>query len=235
MHDAFSGNDATGYDAFSDEAPVFESVSDANDASDMLPMWARGHLSNPVLGRAGSREAIMERVRSMPVPRRASSRLSPSMRSTRWARRGLLTPFGATAVVGMLGLLFCVRSFSALGARSSIPVTTSVAVLGDTVVPALGSSLEGALHGTLRDTLRIVAFALHGGNVRSASVIGDFNAWRLDSTQLHRQPDGSWYARVVIPRDVVRYDFVVNDEPMRGGLPVTPASAESTRARLDTI
>lgn len=211
--------------------------------SDTLPMWARERMGDPVHGRTGAREAIMARVRTLPVPQRASSRLSPSMRSTRWARRGLLTPFGATAMAGVLGLLLCVRSFSALGAAGVSPVTTSVMVLGDTVVPAFGDAAHGAprgaLHGTLRDTLRdtlrIVAFALRGSNVKSVSVIGDFNAWRLDSTQLHRQPDGSWYARIVIPRDMVRYDFVVNDEPLRGGLPVSAASAESTRARLDTI
>src|SRR6478672_7007812 len=126
--------DAFAHDAFNDEAPVYDDMSDPGS---MLPAWARERLGDPTHSRGGAREAIMERVRTMPVPQRASARLSPSMRSTRWARRGLLTPFGATAMAGVLGLLLCVRSFSALGVRSMSPVTTSVAVLGDTVVPAL--------------------------------------------------------------------------------------------------
>jgi len=189
-----------------------------------LPAWAREWLSAKAESRPIARAAIMERVRALPAPQRAASRLSPSMRRTRWSRRGLLTPFGATAMAGVLGLLLCVRSLTSLGAAGApaTGVTTAVWVIGDTVVPSLG------LRGTIRDTLRIVTFALRGEGVRSAAVVGDFNAWRNDSTRLVRQADGSWTARVIVPRDAVRYDFVVNDEPLRGAA-APPASAESTR------
>lgn len=209
---------------------------------DLLPGWARRQLGEPAESRASAREAIMARVRALPAPQRSASRLPGSMRghgASRWTRRGLLTPFGATAMAGVLGLMLCVRAISSLGGftshdiangNASIAFHTSAVVNGDTVVP----SLRDSIGGTLRDTLRIVKFALRGRDVRSASVVGDFNAWRDGVTRLQRGPDGTWTARVLIPRDVVRYDFVVNDEPLSGIRPAA-ATAESTRARLDTI
>ena len=139
------------------------------------------------------------------------------MRASRWTRRGLLTPFGAAAFAGMLGLLLSVRAVGMYGGlRGGVAhgTTMSAVVIGDTVMPSL------------RDTLRIVEFVLRGPAVRSAAVVGDFNAWRRGATRLERGADGAWHARVLVPRDVVRFAYAVNDESVDAR---DPSAAEAGR------
>jgi hypothetical protein len=221
-----------------------------------LPEWAQEMLSragrgeaqgraNPYAGAtSGATAAIMQRVRKEPRPHRAAPLrcpplFSPPMRASRWTRRGLLTPFGAAALAGVLGLMLSVRAVATLGGVGGASgMAMSAAVIGDTVMPSLGDRM--------RDTLRIVEFVLRGPSavvaVRRADVVGDFNAWRRGATVMAQRADGTWYARVIVPRDAVRFAFAVNDEPV--GIPAGPAGSPGAgrrspppvmRARIDSI
>jgi len=161
------------------------------------------------------------------------------MRASHWTRRGLLTPFGAAALAGVLGLMLSLRAATTLrDPRGAAGMTFSATVIGDTVMPSLGD--------TVRDTLRIVEFVLRGPSdrapVRSADVIGDFNAWRRGATAMAQRDDGSWYARAVVPRDAVRFAYAVDDESShRDAAPAAHAGSgrgsppHVMRARIDSI
>jgi hypothetical protein len=207
-----------------------------------LPDWADALLRAPTASRPAARAAIMDAVRREPRPRmrpRMPMRaLVPSMRVPRWPRRGLLTPVGA--LVAMLFAatvsLQSVRSWQATGSGHTA-LHTAAYILGDTVVPVAPDAARGTVGQVLHDTLRIVEFVLRGPGVRSAAVVGDFNAWRHGVTRLARGADGTWRARVVVPRDVVRFAYVVNDAelgtpPPHAGTGASPARA---RVRLDSI
>jgi hypothetical protein len=79
----------------------------------------------------------------------------------------------------------------------------------------------------MRDTLRIVEFVLRGADVGSAAVVGDFNAWQSGATALHRDADGAWRARVLVPQDVVRFAYEVK--------PTGDRPPHVVRARIDSI
>ena len=211
-------------------------MRETNDpVSDSLPGWAQAVLAesprgHEEYGAAISRAAIMERVRREPRPQRSARRPSASMRASRWTRRGLLTPFGAAALAGVLGIMLSVRAVGTPGGPLGTPdITMSARMIGDTVLPSL------------RDTLRIVEFVLRGPAVRSAAVVGDFNGWRQGATTLKRRADGTWHGRVVVPRDVVRFAYAVNDDeidiPARPGARRTGRSVPpgALRARIDSI
>jgi hypothetical protein len=197
----------------------------SDDAPESIPVWVQDEIARPVTSRGGSRAAIMTRVRAERRPMASTHRMSPPMRMSRWTRRGLLSPFGAAAFAGVLGLLLSVRSISTLQMTESAPsLSASAVVLRDTVMPSF------------RDTLRIVEFVLRGPNVRSADVVGDFNAWRRGANALERRSDGAWYARIVVPRNVVHFSYVVNDGQAATVLPPgVRVPPDRLRARIDSI
>ena len=222
-----------------------------------LPGWARSALQEPAVSRPGARLAIMDLVRQEPAPRRALVRFArrlPSLQVPRWPRRGVLSPFGATAIAALFAGMLSLQSLRATadgrisGADSTaLLVQASAHTLRDTVVPAgtgpFGLDARGvaapSLADTLfRDTLRIVEFVLRGAGVQSAGVVGDFNAWRPGVTPMTRVADGRWLARVLVPRDMVRFAYVVQDRT-----PHAPGDANTdgrrpptvTRVRLDSI
>ncbi len=218
------------------------------DRPDELPRWAAAALREPVTSRAESRAAIMDAIRREPAHRGRLSRRDlvrfvqsiPTMRAARWPRRGLLTPFGATAMAAVLalavGMQRTVELIPGYGTRAKV-IHFSAQVLGDTVLPGGSRVLGLAFRDTLfRDTLRVVEFVLRGTDVASANVVGDFNGWQPRATPLRRAPDGTWRARVVVPRDQVHFAYVVNDEDegddARGALR-RPSTA--ARVRLDSI
>lgn len=199
-----------------------------DDARASLPSWVETAIAEAATSRDSARAAIMTRVRAERLPVASTHRMSPPMRMSRWTRRGLLSPFGAAAFAGVLGLLLSVRSISTLQMTEDVPgMSASAVVLRDTVMPSF------------RDTLRIVEFVLRGPNVRSAAVVGDFNAWQRGATALERRSDGAWHARVVVPRHTVHFSYVVNDLPATGTRAVhgsgTFAPPERLRARVDSI
>ncbi len=204
-----------------------ESARESRDPQ--LSPWVLDTLRAPVVSAASSRSAIMDRVRCESAPRR----LRAPMRASRWSRRGLLSPFGGMAVLAMLVVLVSVRRLDQRHVGSLIE--TSAIILGDSVVPlqdvdfgglrsgnartadvsgeaaARRDSVVARLGGRLLDTLRVVEFVLRGPAVRSASVVGDFNAWRRGVTMLAHDSGDTWRARVLVPRDALRFAYVVND------------------------
>lgn len=229
---------------------------DLHPSPETLPGWACTALQEPAVSRPAARLAIMELVRQEPAPRRPLMRLArrlPSLRAPRWPRRGTLSPFGATAIAALFAGMLSLQSLRATvdgrlpGADSTATfVQASAHALGDTVVP-VGAGPLGAFDGRiasssladtlLRDTLRIVEFVLRGAGVQSAGVVGDFNAWRPGVTPMTRAADGRWLARVLVPRDMVRFAYVVQDRTPRGAGDATDGRRPPTmtRVRLDSI
>ncbi len=185
-------------------------------AEHSISSWVVSALRTPTNGTTAQRVAIMERVRREPAPRR----LSAPMRASRWSRRGLLTPFGGMSVFAMLVAVVSLRALEQRDVRGVGALQSSIFIRGDTVVPAndAGHAGVGRRDGThadsiaerVMDTLRIVEFVLRGPAVRSVAVIGDFNAWRRGATTLALGDDGAWRARVLVPRDALRFAYVVN-------------------------
>jgi hypothetical protein len=118
-------------------------------------------------------------------------------------------------MVAMLAAIVSVRTLE-IGHDVRSLETTSV-VLGDSVVPVSASSVTArdtvaqSIGTRLLDTLRIVEFALRGRDLRSVAVIGDFNAWRRGTTSLQHIGGDQWRARVLVPRDALRFAYVVNE------------------------
>lgn len=195
---------------------------------EQLPAWVVGALQRSVSSAASRRSAIMDRVRREPSPRV----LSAPMRASRWSRRGLLTPFGGATMAALLMAALALRGVELRGRGE--PFESSVLVLRDSVVPVREGAHPDSLRERLLDTMRVVEFVLHGASVRSASVVGDFNAWQRGATALARDTNGDWRARVLVPRDVVQYAYVVNDaqvvpaRPVRGAFMGVPAALRTT-------
>ncbi len=190
-----------------------------------LTPWVRDALRHPASSSASQRSAIMDRVRREPAPRL----MEAPMRASRWMRRGLLTPMGGMAMVAAMVAMITLRGVERHSAVGGL--VGSALILGDSVVPhahTSGAARADTLGERLLDTLRIVEFVLRGPEVRSASVVGEFNAWQRGATALAHEGDGSWRARVLVPRDALQFAYVVNDAQ------VVPARAvretPSTRA-----
>jgi hypothetical protein len=172
--------------------------------------WVRDALRHPASSSASQRSAIMDRVRREPAPRL----MEAPMRASRWMRRGLLTPMGGMAMVAAMVAMITLRGIEQQRVVGGL--VGSALILGDSVVPhehgpVAGSARADSLGERLLDTLRIVEFVLRGPEVRTASVVGEFNAWQRGATTLTHGDDGSWRARVLVPRDALRFAYVVND------------------------
>lgn len=202
-----------------------------------LSPWVVDALRNPAPGSvtrsasrlAAQRSAIMDRVRREPAPHI----LSAPMRASRWTRRGLVTPFGGMTLVA---LFFAAISLRGLDERHGAgALETTALILGDSVVPVHEGAVRADSVGErLLDTLRIVEFVLRGPSVHSATVIGDFNAWQRGATALTRDSHDSWRARVLVPRDALRFAYVVNDARVVNAAPLHPAPS-SSRSIPDSI
>lgn len=207
------------------------------DPAETLPMWVTSTLSRAAESTVPARSAIMDRVRREAAGTRG---MRAPMQRSRWTRRGVLSPFGAAAMAGALGLLLSVRTFGSLAATSAVSgFTTSASVIGDTVMPSLVPSLLPSL----RDTMRIVEFVLRGREIEHAEVVGDFNRWRPTATSLVQRDSGEWSARVVVPRDMVRFAFITERQRV-ASRDVPPAAMQRAgpsarhgivRSRIDSI
>lgn len=223
---------------------MHDSRQDAGD--EPLAGWMRDALRAPVDSSSTERDAIMARVRRL----RAPHRLQPPLGASRWSRRGLLNPLSGMATVAMLIAVVSMRALEfGHGVRS---LEAASLILGDSVVPASGSSemsherLHEAVHETSRDvsaepmgsrlldTLRIVEFVLRGRDVRSVTVVGDFNAWQRGVTTLHRAGSDRWRARVLVPRDALRFAYVVNETQLIAAPPLQKA-VDTRRTIPDSI
>ena len=177
-----------------------------------LPYWMSETLRREVPSTANARARIMDRVRREP-PRV----LSAPVRATRWARRGALTPL---ALLGTLGAMVITLSLRDVGRRAEVTMMNSAMIIGDSVVPS-HDTVGGVLRDSFLDTLHIVEFVLRGGVTRSAVVVGDFNGWQRGVTPLQPNANGEWRARVLVPRDALRYAYVVDEKRIVSAPPLT--------------
>ena len=191
-----------------------------------LPYWIADTLRRDIVSTASARRAIMDRVRcERPRP------LSTPSRPSRWPRRGALTPL---ALLGVLGVVFVATSLRDVHRRIDLTVMNSAQLIGDSVVPSPDHAAGPGEHNAFLDTLHIVEFVLRGGAVRSAVVVGDFNAWQRGTTPLHRDADGNWRARALVPRDALRYAYVIDNIRIIAPPPLTVVR-DATRMRHDSI
>ena len=75
---------------------------------------------------------------------------------------------------------------------------------------------------------------LRGGVSRSAVVVGDFNGWQRGVTPLHPNANGEWRTRALVPRDALRYAYVVDEKRIVSAPPLTGVR-HATRWRPDSI
>lgn len=191
-----------------------------------LPYWMADTLRRDIVSTASARRAIMDRVRCE-RPRTLSAPPRPS----RWPRRGALTP---VVLLGMLAVLFIATSLRDVNRRTDLTVLNSARLIGDSVVPSREHMAVPGEHESFLDTLHIVEFVLRGGAVHSADVVGDFNEWRRGATPLHRDANGTWRTRALVPRDALRYAYVIDDARIISPPPLTVVR-DATRMRHDSI
>jgi Carbohydrate-binding module 48 (Isoamylase N-terminal domain) len=197
---------------------------DAYDDLDQLPASLATALRRdvrPAGGRDAAIAAIMDAVQTAPPPvphsARASSRvarfLSLRPMRPRWSlRRGALSPAGAllatclTVAVGWLGALGGQRGATPRPRAGGVmhPVaTTGTSVLRD-------SLLDNAIVLAIRDTVRMVRFALEAPGASRVALVGDFNGWNAAALPLRRVA-GAWAADVPLRSGRHRFGFVVDD------------------------
>ena len=178
-----------------------------------LPTWAGELLKEQPESTDAARDRIMTAVRSMTPPRQ----LSAPMRRSRWMRRGILSPVGSAAATVLLLLAGSLRIGGDYLLGASFEQSSNI--VGDTIVDrVVAVAGAGPLRDTIRDTLRIVEFVVRGRGVESVNVTGDFNGW--NATAMQRTENGdAWRARLVVPRDALRFAYLVNNERR---VPATP-------------
>jgi hypothetical protein len=88
----------------------------------------------------------------------------------------------------------------------------------------------GAISSAIRDTLKLVRFALHAPAAGSVALVGDFNGWRRDALTLRRDSaSGAWIAAVALAPGSHRYAFVIDDSIWSTD-PLAPATVRDGRA-----
>jgi hypothetical protein len=184
-----------------------------------VPRWVAELLKEQPASTPAARERIMSVVRTMSPART----LAAPMRRSRWLRRGVLSPVGSAAATILLLLAGSLRMSGDYLLGTSFE--QSAIIVGDTIVDRVVSSAGGGgLHDTLRDTLRIVEFVVRGRGVERVEVAGEYDGWR--TTALQKSDNGNaWRARLVVPRDALRFAFLVNNERR---IPATPLRVAAT-------
>ena len=147
----------------------------------------------PVPTSARAKHAIMERVRDAARAAPPHRTLPVSMhRTTRHSIVGL-------ALAAGIGSITTLSSLSSLAQPDGAPVATST-VIGDSVVDRL------------RDTLRLVRLIFDDPAARHVAVVGDFNGWRGDATQMRRDArTGRWAVTLALHDGAHRYAIVVDN------------------------
>jgi hypothetical protein len=193
------------------------------DQDNQLPAWTADVLREEPVSNPAARARIMDVVRTMSPPRQ----VTPPMRRSRW-RRGVLSPAGSAAATVLLLLAGSIRLGGDYLLGSSFE--QSAIIVGDTIVDrVVAGRSPGALHDTIRDTLRIVEFVVRGRGVESVNVSGEYDGWNAVALQ-KGSSDDAWRARLVVPRDALRFAFLVNNErrvpaaPPRAAAPTNPDS-----------
>lgn len=178
------------------------------DDGDLLPQWIVTELRRDVPAAPASRSRIMARVRALapqPAPRAAGPRWHLPHRARR--RRGIAIPFLGLALPGLAAAMLSVLLVRPPDRDASSGITARVSVLSDTI------------DATLRDTLRLVRFALRAPAGSRVALVGDFNGWAPSATPLASDSLlALWSAVVPLGPGRHRYAFVVNDTQWVAGV-----------------
>ena len=219
---------------------------DAHDDLDTLPPSLTAALRRdvrPARGRAAAVSAIMDAVRAEPAPRARTRFLRLRPARPRWAlRRGALSPAGAmlaaclTIAVSWLGSLGGQRA-AIVSARAERDLPAG-AVRASAIRDSL---LDNAIVLAIRDTVRMVRFALEAPTASRVALVGDFTGWSAQAVPLRRS-GGAWTADVPLRRGPHHFGFVVNDTQWMGagraatqGFRADTLAMASGRAAADTI
>jgi len=209
---------------------------DAHDDLETLPPSLVAALRRdvrPTVERGAAVAAIMEAVRKEPAPRARTRFLGLRPKRPRWAlRRGALSPAGAvlaaclTMAVGWLGALGGPRPVTT-GARAAperglASGTVRVSAIRDSI-------LDNAIVLAIRDTVRMVRFALEAPAASRVALVADFTGWGAQAVPLRRTA-GEWSADVPVRRGAHRVGFVVNDSQWVGA-----GRAAARGFRVDTL
>lgn len=179
--------------------------------------------------RPDAREDVTERfVERISAPLRASERLADSfearvmsvahaeVRAARdlrvgtssraslgWWRRPRTVSLSPIAGMGMAAGFLGIALLGEAGFRS--------ARQSPAVSPATSATVTRGV--ATRDTVHIVRFVLTDARAKSISLVGDFNDWSREATQLTRASNGeAWIVSVELPPGRHEYAFLVRDE-----------------------
>ena len=159
----------------------------------------------------------------------------------RWAlRRGALSPAGAMLAAC---LTFAVGWLGALGGQRGIgmrPANREESVVRPSVIR--DSLLDNAIVLAIRDTVRMVRFALEAPSASRVALVGDFTEWGARALPLRRRGSG-WATDVPLRAGRHHFGFVVDDSQwvgstgaaVRGYAADTLALAPAARFAGDTI
>ena len=191
-------------------------MSDLHSHHDALPAWAADVLRGPVPTDARRKRAIMDLVRANPL---AHQRPDAPRRGP-WRRRLGLAPAGGLAIAaGLAGIM-------ALGV---LRAPTLGGARGPATVRGIASDSLAVGASALRDTLRLVRFALAAPSAARVALVGDFNGWRAAATPLVMvaESTGVWAATVAMRPGVHRYAYVVDDTQWTADPRVQPTRGDS--------
>ena len=197
-------------------------MSDLHSHHDALPGWAADLLREPVPTDARRKRAIMDLVRADPLVAqgRPAAHHARRPRRTAWRRRLGLAPVGGLAVAaGLAGIM-------ALGVLRA-PVLGGAR--GPATVRGIASDSLTVGASALRDTLRLVRFALAAPSAARVALVGDFNAWSTVATPLAMvaESTGVWVATVAVRPGAHRYAYVVDDTQWTADPRVLPTHGDS--------
>lgn len=194
-----------------------------SDPMQRLESMLSTELRRPVATNPAAKARLMDLVRVAPQ-HRGAGRLSRRSLRNGWALGGWVSSVAGMAIAAGITSVVVVdganpNAMSEGRGRES----AAVAALSDSVASVLNSSFASSL----RDTLRLVTFALVAPGATSVALAGDFNAWNPRATPLVSSGKrGRWSAAVAMGPGVHRYAFVVNDTQWVAD-PAAPRSADS--------
>jgi hypothetical protein len=145
-------------------------------------------LQSPVSHKAGFEERVMERVRAE-APLRYPGVRAPWWRRTRTLRLSPLAGLGLAAAFGGLVAVGTLATADRFGAGLKAPVAATV------------------------DTVHLVRFAISAPEARKVALVGDFNGWAKDGTELTTSAvAGVWTITLPLPPGRHQYAFVIDGE-----------------------
>lgn len=156
-------------------------------------------LQAPVPTSVRAKQAIMERVRAA-AREGVPGRMSP-FSIGRTARHSII----GVALAAGIGSITTLSSFAPGAQSTNVRGVASSTVIGDSVV------------NRLRDTLRLVRLIFDDPAARQVAVVGDFNGWRSDATQMQREErTGRWAVTLALHDGEHRYAIVVDNTRWAG-------------------